>query len=241
MSETKFIVFTIIYALIAAIFTFKVAPDMLKASYEIDGSIIEFNRVSELEVKLRKQHEGNSYKLGDKVYDTIPFKIAFDTIRRKYKYINVFLKIDTLLLDFSFDIQKKSSHMRNFLDAMDKAKLLNKKNYIEQLPRVYKEEDLKAISNVKIVLEKKRDFSNKNNYVAINSKKVQGYNINLRKKASLTISYLVWILSSISLVIIPFGAYVQLKNYNKNGIQPYLPNRWDSVKDFFNLFSRNKN
>ena len=240
MSETKYILFTIIYIAIAVVFVLKLGPDMVKGSNNIDGSVLIFNRVSELEIKLRKQHDGSRYKLGDKVYDSIPFNIQFDTINKKYKYLFASFKMDTFFLSFNFDLENQSKNFKNFLKVMDQSGLLIKEDYMENLPITFENKQIHVLKEVKIVLEKKGDLKNKNNYIAINNKKVQGYNINLRKKIALIISYTVWILSGISLVIISYGAYIQLKDHSKNGVKPYIPNRWEGIKNFFSLFSKNK-
>lgn len=242
MKETRFILFTITYTLIAAVFTFRFGPDMVQGAKAFDAAELEFKAISEMSLKLKKRYPVKKYKLGNKVYDTdsMPLKVAFDTGNLKYRYLIANMKMDTLPLTLTFDMQQESKRLENFISVLDNAKIIRKGLLEEELPKTLSGHQLTGIRNVKLVLERKGDFQNTNNYLEINGRKIQGYNIKLRKIVGLVIAYSVWVLSAICLLLIPLGGVAQLKAYRSKGIPPTIPNWWEDTRDLFKRSLRKK-
>ena len=150
MRESRFIILTIIYIVIASVFTFKFGPDFIRKMDDV-GIAHDFNQVSSLELKIRKEHE-----------------IAYDTTDRKPKYIEVDMLLDTFKLHLAYDAQDPSEKWKRFLNILNTRGLLDStKDYKVQLPKKLSAEKLRDM-NVKLVLDKVGDFDNRSNFVSIN-------------------------------------------------------------------------
>lgn len=230
MKESRFIIFTILYIVIAAVFTFKFGPDFIRKMDDV-GISYDFNRISSIELKIRKEHEVKSFVLGNKVYDSLPIQIAYDTTNSKPKYIDVNILLDTLKLHLAYDAQNPSEKWERFLNLLNTKELLDStQNYRVQLPKKFYSEELKDLE-LKLVLSKAGDFDNRSNFVTINDTHVYGTNSRIRYFFGKTLAYFITVLSGLSLLLLILNGIIQFMDHQTKDKDYYVPSWAEAIKD----------
>lgn len=233
-------ILSIIYIVIAAVFTFKFGPDFIKEMDNV-GITHEFNDVSSMELTLRMEDEGKSFVLGDKVYDTIPGKITYDTIGRKPKYIEVDMFLDTIKLHLAYDAQNPSEKWESLLNILNTRGLLDStKDYKVQLPKKLSADKLKDM-DIKLVLDKAGDFDNRSNFVSINNIHIYGVDSRIRYFFGKITAYFITIISGLALLLIILNGVIQFVDHQRKGKDYYVPSWAEGIKELtLRLMKRNK-
>lgn len=230
MRESRFIILTIIYIVIATVFTFKFGPDFIRKMDDV-GIAYDFNQVSSLELKIRKEHEVKSFVMGNKAYDSLPLKIAYDTTDRKPKYIEVDMLLDTLKLHLAYDAQDPTEKWKRFLNILNTRGLLDStKDYKVQLPKKLSAEKLRGM-NVKLVLDKVGDFDNRSNFVSINDIHIYGVDSSFRYLFGKIAAYFITIISGFALLLITINGVIQFINHQRKGNDYYVPSWAEGIKE----------
>lgn len=240
MKESRFMILTILYTAIAAVLAFKFGPDFIRKMDDV-GITYEFDQVSSIELKIRKEHEVESFVFGNKVYDSLPAKIAYDTTSSKPKYIEVDILIDTLKLHLAYDAQNPSEKWTRFLNILNTKGLFDStQNYMVQLPKKLYTEELKDL-NLKLVLSKARDFDNRSNFVSINDTQIYGVNSRIRFFFGKAVAYFITVLSGLALLLIVLNGVIQFINHQRKGKDYYVPSWAEGIKELTQrLTKRNK-
>ena len=234
MKESKFLILTILYTLIAAVFTFKFAPEFIEKMNSV-GITYEFSDVSLMELRIRMEHESKSYVLGNKVYDTLPGKTTYDTTGRKPKYIEVDMFLDTLKLHLAYDVQNPSKKWERLLNLLNKRGLLDStRNYKDQLPKNLRSDVLKDF-DLKLVLQKAGDFDNRSNFVSIKDSHIYGVDSRFRYVLGKVLAYFITVLSGVALLLIPINGAIQYINHKRKGKDYYVPSWAEGIKNIIRM------
>ncbi|MRX62933.1 hypothetical protein [Maribacter luteus] len=240
MKESRFMILTILYIVIAAVFTFKFGPDFIRKMDDV-GITYHFKEVSSMELTIRMEHEGKSFVLGNKVYDSLPIKIAYDTTNRKPKYIEVDMLLDSLKIHLAYDAQNPSEKWERLINILNARGLLDStKDYKVQLPKKLSAEKLRGM-NVKLILNKAGDFDNRSNFVSINDIHIYGVDSSFRYLFGKIAAYFITIISGFTLLLITINGVIQFINHQINGNDYYVPSWAEGIKELTQrLTKRNK-
>ncbi|MDO4228648.1 MAG: hypothetical protein Q4C98_02445 [Capnocytophaga sp.] len=240
MKVTKFILYSLIYIVIAALVTFVMGRNILKTGKTINTTPREYTEVNKMDFW---------YYSFDTDYLNVSIIVADDTIKRQY-FIPTGQENELLSL---LQSEKIISTAEDFLKAIPKDFAPRKLQSISQTQEIQLDNGVKLHTlqpEVKPIslskdqlrnlhsLEIIRDSNGDIQFLALNGKTLSGSKPIFRKYITIAIGYVVMIFGGLALVLMPFNIYFQVKDYYNEGKPFYIPNRWESFKKFFNLFRR---
>ena len=166
---------------------------------------------------------------------TYPYveKIKFRYHKVGRQYLNTTIEGDFKTIHIQY--YTPENKQEELLELLKKNKVIqNSSSFYTTIPVEFNKQDLSFIHKVSIIYTNKNEIQ----FLAFNNTTIKGSKSILRKYITLFLGYFLIAIGAIVLVLIPFGAYIQLKDYDKNGTELYVPNKLEGIKKFFYLFRK---
>lgn len=212
MIEGKIIVYTIFYTIVGALMAIILGPAMITNSKEINIDPVVYQNINAMNITT---HVAN----------------------KKDVRVTLATEQDTIFLQF-FINENKHNALTQLLYKNGLSQ--NQNDFPKNLPINYNKKDLAFINNIEVLYSIYNNKARQLDYFAINGEKIKGDIPFFRKYATITFGYLIIAVSILGFILAPLSGYYQFKTYQQKGIKPTIPNRWEGLKHFFNLFKTNK-
>ena len=210
MGKNNFILYTIAYIGIAVLLTFKIGPNILNGGRAI-------NTIPEKFIKTKGMY--------------LEYHSGLHPLLSK-RYLNVKIKTEKEPIELQFFTPDEK--YKPLLNILEENKLIeNNEKFLTALPISFNERELNFINNLDVIYSKEKLI-----YIAINNKVIGGDIPYIRKGITIFIGYFVIIIGGLGLVLLPLGAYFQIKDNEEHGTKIYVPNRLEGVKSFFRIFTK---
>lgn len=210
MGKNNFILYTIAYIGIAVLLIFKIGPNILNGGRAI-------NIIPEKFIKTKGMY--------------LEYHSGLHPLLSK-RYLNVKIKTEKEPIELQFFTPDEK--YKPLLNILEENKLIeNNEKFLTSLPISFNERELNFINNLDVIYSKEKLI-----YIAINNKVIGGDIPYIRKGITIFIGYFVIIIGGLGLVLLPMGAYFQIKENEEHGTKIYVPNRLEGIKNFFRVFMK---
>lgn len=233
--------YSLMYMVIAGVVAFVMGLRILEAGKAIETSPKKYTEIEKI----------NFWYYGfDTNYLNVSFEVFDDKINCQYFVPDGEQNKLLALLQTEGIIASPEAFLQTIPKAMDGAKHQalsalktievegNGAKFIKVKPEInavsLEKEQLKKLHSLEII----RNDQGYIQFLALNEKTLSGSKAVLRKTFAIGIGYVVIIFGGLALLLMPFNMYIQLKDYYTKGTPFYIPNRWQSFKNFFNMFKR---
>ncbi|EGV42803.1 hypothetical protein BZARG_2797 [Bizionia argentinensis JUB59] len=147
-------------------------------------------------------------------------------------YLNVKIIADSKPIEFQFYTPDKNYNpIANLLKS--NYLISGENTFLETIPISFKANQLTFIKKVELLYDKKNSIQ----YLAINNNVIKGSKPTFRKAFTIFLGYLLTTISGLGLLMLPMGAYYQIKDNIRRGTTIYVPNSLDGIKNFLKLFT----
>ncbi|AZJ35207.1 hypothetical protein [Tenacibaculum singaporense] len=210
MSKSNFILYTLAYVGIAALLAFIGGPDILNGGREINIKPEVFNKVKRIDLKYNNLD----------IHPLMRNRLNFDIVT------------DNKIVHFQYYIPDES--YKPLLAVLKKEKLIkNEEDFFSSLPISLNEGELGFINTLEVIYSKEKLV-----YLAINKETILGSIPNVKKGIIICLGYIITILGWSGLLLLPIGAYFQIKDKEEHGTTIYVPNKLEGIKNFFKNFTK---
>lgn len=215
MSQTKFILYVLIYMIIGYIMVFRVAPKFIENSHSINTNPTELAIPNELKI--------SNHPEGKDVGDNILWK--------RYLFVDFYIP-NHKSVRVQFDLPDEEDTA--FLELLRENDLIKD---MDAFPISYSGEEIDFIKKLEVIYTKE----NKLQYLAINDDVTIGTKAFFKKYAVLVLGYFLMIIGGLGLIFLPVGAYIQIRDYNRKGTPFNVLNKFEGIKIFFRIFNKKDN
>lgn len=210
MSKSNFILYTLAYVGIAALLAFIGGPDILNGGRAINTKTEVFNKVKRIDLKYNNLD----------IHPLMRNRLNFDIVT------------DNKIVHFQYYIPDES--YKPLLVVLKKEKLIkNEEEFFSSLPISLNEIELRFINTLEVIYSKEKIV-----YLAVNKETILGSIPNVKKGIIICLGYFITILGWSGLLLLPIGAYFQIKDNEEHGTTIYVPNRLEGIKNFFKIFTK---
>ncbi len=242
METIKFILYSLMRMAIAGVVAFVMGGNILEAGKEINTSpkkYTEVERISFWYHNMNANHLNVSFEVVDDVVDCQYF-----TPDKKQDKLLELLQSEKIINSPSAFLERipkeefEANQVKSLSDLdisqveVNGAKFFTVK--AKKHPIHLEKDQLKALHSLEII----RDNENDIQFLAVNGKTLLGSKSILRKVITIGLGYIVIITGGLAFLLMPFNMYIQVKRHHNQGEPYYIPNKWDSLKNFFDIFRR---
>ena len=210
MSKSIFVLYTLAYVGIAALLAFIGGPDVLNGGREINTKPEVFNKVKRIDLKYNNLD----------IHPLMRNRLNFDIVT------------DKKIVHFQYYMPDES--YKPLLVVLKKEKLIkNEEEFFSSLPFSLNEVELSFINTLEVIYSKEKLV-----YLAINKETILGNIPNIKKGIIICLGYFITILGWSGLLLLPIGAYFQIKDNEEHVTNIYVPNKLEGIKNFFKFFTK---
>lgn len=210
MSKSNFILYTLAYVGIAALLAFIGGPDILNGGRAIKTKPEVFNKVKRIDLKYNNLD----------IHPLMRNRLNLDIVTNKK------------IVHFQYYIPDEKH--KTLLGVLKKENLIkNEEEFFNSLPISFNTVELSFINTLEVIYNKEKLV-----YLAINKETILGSIPNVKKGIIICLGYFITILGWSGLLLLPIGAYFQIKDNEEHGTTIYVPNRLEGIKNFFKIFTK---